>query len=65
MMDAITSTVSELDASAIVIEHDMSALEKIADNVVVLHQGRSLAVGSLAQVKMSEDVKAVYSGGRK
>lgn len=38
MMDAITSTVSELDASAIVIEHDMSALEKIADNVVVLHQ---------------------------
>jgi branched-chain amino acid transport system permease protein len=43
----------------------MSALEKIADNVVVLHQGRSLAVGSLAQIKMSEDVKAVYSGGRK
>ena len=65
MMDAITSTVGELEASAIVIEHDMSALEKIAGNVVVLHQGRSLAVGSLSQIKMSAEVKAVYSGGRK
>ncbi|MBN3739067.1 MULTISPECIES: ATP-binding cassette domain-containing protein [Burkholderia] len=65
MMDAITSTVGELEASAIVIEHDMSALEKIAGNVVVLHQGRSLAVGSLSQIKRSADVKAVYSGGRK
>ncbi|CAH2917448.1 MAG: Urea ABC transporter, ATPase protein UrtD [uncultured Paraburkholderia sp.] len=65
MMEAITSTVDELQASAIVIEHDMSALEKIAGNVVVLHQGRSLAVGSLSQIKMSADVKAVYLGGRK
>lgn len=65
MMEAITATVRELDASALVIEHDMSALEKIASRVIVLHQGRTLATGSLDEIKASQEVQAVYSGGRK
>lgn len=65
MMTAIKSTVEEAQASALVIEHDMSALERIADNVIVLHQGKRLAVGTLEDIKSSSEVKAVYSGGRK
>ncbi|WP_321794696.1 ATP-binding cassette domain-containing protein [Caballeronia sp. J97] len=65
MMDAITCTVSELQASSVVIEHDMSALEKIADHVVVLHQGKRLATGSLSYIRSSDEVRQVYAGGRK
>lgn len=65
MMTAIKSTVEEGQASALVIEHDMSALERIADNVIVLHQGKRLAVGSLEDIKASSEVRAVYAGGRK
>ncbi|MGX7006136.1 branched-chain amino acid ABC transporter ATP-binding protein/permease [Caballeronia sp. KNU42] len=65
MMTAIKATVEEGRASALVIEHDMSALERIADNVIVLHQGKRLAVGSLDEIKASSEVRAVYAGGRK
>lgn len=65
MMTAIKATVEEAQATALVIEHDMSALERIADNVIVLHQGKRLAVGTLEDIKASSEVKAVYSGGRK
>ncbi|SAK79517.1 branched-chain amino acid ABC transporter [Caballeronia fortuita] len=65
MMTAIKSTVEESEASALVIEHDMSALERIADNVIVLHQGKKLATGSLEDIRASSEVKAVYAGGRK
>jgi len=65
MMDAIKTVAQRLDAAALVIEHDMSAVERIADHVYVMHQGRLLAEGSLAQVQANEKVRAVYAGGHK
>ena len=65
MMEAIRIVARRLDAAALVIEHDMSAVERIADHVYVMHQGCLLAEGSLAEVQANERVRAVYAGGHK
>ena len=48
--------------SVIVIEHDMKFVESIADRVTVLHQGKVLAEGSMADIQENAQVKAVYLG---
>jgi urea transport system ATP-binding protein len=48
--------------SALVIEHDMGFVEDIADKVTVLHQGRIISEGSMAQVKGDPRVVEVYLG---
>jgi branched-chain amino acid transport system permease protein len=65
MIDAIKVAARRLDAAALVIEHDMSAVAVIAGHVYVLHQGRLLAEGSLAEVQGDARVRAVYAGGSK
>ena len=37
--------------SVIVIEHDMDFVEKIAEKVTVLHQGKMLAEGPMSEIK--------------
>lgn len=61
----IADTVGRLDASALIVEHDMTAVEALADHVYVLHQGRLLAQGTYAQIRQNADVQAVYAGGSK
>ncbi len=65
MIDAIVLVAGQLEAAALVIEHDMSAVERIAQHVYVMHQGRLLAEGSLREVQADERVRAVYAGGHK
>jgi len=48
--------------SVLVIEHDMSFVESIADKVTVLHQGRVISEGSIAHVKADRKVVEVYLG---
>lgn len=48
--------------SVLVIEHDMDFVEKIADKVTVLHQGKILAEGSMEKVQANEKVIEVYLG---
>ena len=48
--------------SIVVIEHDMAFVRLIADKVTVLHQGKLLAEGSMADVQNDERVKDVYLG---
>ena len=50
------------DRSVIVIEHDMKFVEDIARKVTVLHQGRILSEGSMAEVKNDPKVIEVYLG---
>ena len=48
--------------SMIVIEHDMDFVKEIAHKVTVMHQGKILAEGSMAQVQADPRVIDVYLG---
>ena len=48
--------------SLVVVEHDMAFIETIARKVTVLHEGRVLAEGPMAQVKNDPQVIEVYLG---
>ncbi|MGQ9369377.1 urea ABC transporter ATP-binding protein UrtD [Azospirillum sp. ST 5-10] len=48
--------------AVVVIEHDMGFVERIAHRVTVLHQGRTLAEGSMETVQANPRVREVYLG---
>jgi urea transport system ATP-binding protein len=50
------------DHTVIVIEHDMDFLRRFARTVTVLHEGRVLCEGSVAQVQSDPRVQQVYLG---
>ena len=49
----------------LVIEHDMSIVEAISTQVLVLHQGQVLAFDTYAAIQSDPDVQAVYAGATK
>jgi len=66
---AITETIRwacrELNATGVIIEHDMELVRNLADHVFVLHDGALLAEGSVREIQANQAVKAVYEGGSK
>lgn len=46
----------------VIIEHDMEFVKSVADKVTVLHQGKTLAYGSMDQVQKDPRVIDVYLG---
>ena len=65
MVRLIRDYQSRSGAGILVIEHDMSLVEALATEVAVLHQGRVLAQGPLADIRANPQVAAVYAGGHK
>jgi len=68
MTDAETATTAELlkeiarDHSVVVVEHDMAFVRELGVKVTVLHEGSTLAEGTLDQVSADERVIEVYLG---
>jgi urea transport system ATP-binding protein len=50
------------DRSIVVIEHDMEFMRTYADFVTVMHGGRVLVEGTVAEVQADPEVQAVYLG---
>ncbi|MEM7568193.1 MAG: urea ABC transporter ATP-binding protein UrtD [Pseudomonadota bacterium] len=48
--------------TVLVIDHDMAFVEQLGTTVTVMHQGKFLAEGSVADIRANEDVAAVYLG---
>ncbi len=65
VMAVIRWAAARLPLRIVIIEHDMALVEALADHVYVLHQGRLLAHGSVAEIRRDPEVQRVYAGGRK
>jgi urea transport system ATP-binding protein len=48
--------------TVVVVEHDMDFMRKFARSVTVLHQGKVLSEGTVAQVQADPKVQEVYLG---
>ena len=46
----------------IVVEHDMGFVREIGDNISVMHQGRILAEGKIAEIEQNPEVRRAYLG---
>ncbi|OLT44601.1 urea ABC transporter ATP-binding protein UrtD [Saccharomonospora sp. CUA-673] len=51
-----------VDRTVVVVEHDMEFMRAFADSVTVLHGGRVLSEGSVAEVQADRRVQEVYLG---
>ena len=65
MTEAIAELTAEIGATGIIVEHDMQVVERLSDHVLVMHQGRLLASGTMDEIRSDPDVQAVYAGGSK
>ena len=59
---ALVRNLKRSDRAIMVIEHDMDFVERIADRVTVLHEGKTLFEGSMANARADERVVDVYLG---
>ena len=50
------------DRTVIIVEHDMDFMRRWADSVTVLHQGKVLSEGTVAEVQADAQVQEVYLG---
>ena len=65
VIDVIRWASERRGATVVVIEHDMSLVRKLADHVFVLHNGKLLAEGTVAEIQGNPAVKAIYVGAEK
>ena len=59
--------IRELDLenlTLIMIEHDMDIAFSVADNIMVMFEGRLIAEGTPDEIRNNEQVKEIYLGGR-
>lgn len=61
-MELIQKVVKERGLTLIFVEHDMSVVFGISDNVKVLHQGAIIFSGKPEEAKKSEEVQRIYLG---
>jgi branched-chain amino acid transport system ATP-binding protein len=59
----ITDIKKELGITVLMVEHDMTLVNRVSDRVLALNYGKVLASGTPAQVQSHPDVIAAYLGG--
>lgn len=58
----LTELTSKHRLAVILVEHDLDFVREISSRVVVLHQGRIVLDGAVAEVVASELVRSIYAG---
>ncbi|MEI6970526.1 MAG: ABC transporter ATP-binding protein [bacterium] len=59
----IIATIRSKNVTILLVEHDMSLVMDVSDEILVLHSGVPIAEGPPAEVRNNKDVVAVYLGG--
>jgi neutral amino acid transport system ATP-binding protein len=47
----------------VLVEHDMGAVERLCDDVIVMAEGRAIARGTMAEIVANQEVADAYLGG--
>lgn len=55
---------SDFDCTILLVEHNMKAVMKICDRIIVLHHGQLLATGTPQEVRENDSVVSAYLGKR-
>jgi len=58
----LVTTIAEQGTTVLVVEHDMDFVRRFAHKVTVMHEGRVLTEGAVAEVQRNETVREVYLG---
>jgi branched-chain amino acid transport system ATP-binding protein len=61
----IRDIADRLNLTIVLVEHDMSVVMEISDDILVLHEGKVLAEGNPKTISDNEEVQRVYLGGGK
>jgi len=64
LLDIIESIKQQAHKTILLVEHKMEVVRRLADRVIVLHQGALVADGAPAQVVASPIVQEAYLGVR-
>lgn len=64
-VELIRKQVKERGLSLIFVEHDMSVVFGIADNIKVMYQGRMIFQGKPEEARAHDEVQSIYLGGTK
>ena len=59
----LTDLVRQHGLCILLVEHDLDFVREISSRVIVMHQGRIVLDGTVAEVVESELVRTIYSGG--
>ena len=54
---------NDLGVTVLMVEHDMTLVNRVSDRVLALNYGRVLTVGTPREVQSHPDVVAAYLGG--
>jgi urea transport system ATP-binding protein len=58
----LITTIAQAGTTVLVIEHDMDFVRRFAHKVTVMHEGKILTEGTVAEVQRNETVREVYLG---
>jgi branched-chain amino acid transport system ATP-binding protein len=62
ILDLISGIKAQGDKTILLVEHKMDVVRKLADRIIVLHQGQLAADGAPAEVIASPIVQEAYLG---
>jgi len=66
LIDEIGEHIRELNRrgiSILMVEHNLAIVDRLCDHVIVMAEGRTLAVGSMAEMRENPQVVSAYLGG--
>jgi ABC-type branched-subunit amino acid transport system ATPase component len=56
--------IHRLGVSFLIVEHNLNVVDRLCDPVVVMAEGRTLAVGTMADHRRNAEVLKAYLGSR-